>query len=151
MERISIPQSPEISLEYDLANQAEFGPCTDCGQMTRRVWGYVYRGDAATAAYFVEWTPGHSPKDAMFDLIVGRWGEGTASSDRQAVSIALRVLESGPSFMVQDASVRKTASSPLVSRALDREEVVGQPIAAIVFNICDLIYLADPRIGELRN
>ena len=119
--------------------------------MTRRVWGYVYRADAAIAAYFVEWTPGHSPKDAMFDLIVGRWGEGAASSDRQAVSIAFRVLESGPSFMVQDASVRKTASSPLVSRALDREEVVGQPIAAIVFNICDLIYLADPRIGELRN
>jgi hypothetical protein len=151
MERISIPQSPDMSLEYDLANQAEFGPCTDCGQMTRRVWGYVYRGDAATAAYFVEWTPGHSAKDAIFDLIVGRWGEGTASSDRQAVSIAFRVLESGPSFMVQDASVRKTASSPLVSRALDREEVVGQPIAATVFNICDLIYLADPRIGELRN
>jgi hypothetical protein len=53
--------------------------------------------------------------------------------------------------MVQNASVRTTASSHLVARALDREEVFGQPIAAIVFKICDLIYLADPRIGELRN
>jgi hypothetical protein len=151
MERINLPQSPEMSLEYDLENEAEFGPCTDCGQMTRRIWGYVYRGDAATAAYFVEWTPGHSPKDAMFDLIVGGWGEGTTSNERQAVSVAFRVLETGPSFMVQDASARKTASSPLVSMALDRAEVVGQPIATLVFQICDLIYLADPRIAALRN
>jgi hypothetical protein len=151
MERISIPQSPEMSLEYDLANQAEFGPCPDCAQMTKRVWGYAYRGDVATAAYFVEWTPGHSPKDATFDLIVGRWGEATGSNDRRAVSVAFRVLESGPSFMVQDASSRPIASSSLVSRALDRVDVVGQPIAADVFQICDFIYLADPRIGGLRN
>jgi len=52
--------------------------------------------------------------------------------------------------MVQDASVRRIGSSPLVSRALKRTEVDGQPIAADVFQICDSIYLADPRIVELR-
>jgi len=52
--------------------------------------------------------------------------------------------------MVQDASVRRIGSSPLVSRALNRTEVVGQTIAAEVFQICDSIYLADPRIIELR-
>jgi hypothetical protein len=151
MERISIPPLPELSLEYEPANQAEFGPCPDCGQNTKRVWGYVYRGDVATAAYFVEWTPSHPQKDAVFDLILGQWGERTTSIDRQAVSVAFRVLESGPSFMVQDASVRRTASSSLASRTLDRADVVDQPIAATVFEICDLVYLADPRIGELRN
>ncbi len=53
--------------------------------------------------------------------------------------------------LVQDASVRRVGSSPLASRALDRGDVVGNPVATTVFEICDLIYLADPRIGELRN
>ena len=52
--------------------------------------------------------------------------------------------------MVQDASVRKIGSSPLASRALNRTQVLGQPIAAEVFQICDSIHLADPRIKELR-
>jgi hypothetical protein len=151
MERICIPQLPAMSLEYDIANQAEFGPCPDCGEMTKRVWGYVYRSDIATAIYYVEWTPSHPQRDAIFDLIMGKWGEGTEASDRQSVSVAFNVLETGPGFMVQDSSMRKIASSPLVSRALDRNDVIGQPIAAIVFQICDSVYLADPRIEELRN
>jgi hypothetical protein len=52
---------------------------------------------------------------------------------------------------VQDASVRRVASSSLVSGTLDRNDVVGKPIASTVFEICDLIYLADPRIAELRD
>jgi hypothetical protein len=151
MERISIPNLPMMSLEYDHANQADLGPCPDCGQKTKRVWGYVYRANVATAAYFVEWTPSHPQRDATFDLILGKWGEDAEPSDRQAVSVAFRVLDNGPSFMVQDASVRRVGSSPLVSRALDRGDVVGNPVATTVFEICDLIYLADPRIGELRN
>jgi hypothetical protein len=99
----------------------------------------------------VEWTPSHPQRDAIFDLIMGKWGEGTEASDRQSVSVAFNVLETGPGFMVQDSSMRKIASSPLVSRALDRNDVIGQPIAAIVFQICDSVYLADPRIEELRN
>jgi hypothetical protein len=46
--------------------------------------------------------------------------------------------------------VRRIGSSSLASSALTRAEVVGQPIAADVFQICDSIYLADPRIDELR-
>jgi hypothetical protein len=51
---------------------------------------------------------------------------------------------------IQDASVRGIGSSPLVSSALTRVEVLGQPLAADVFQISDSIYLADPRIKELR-
>jgi hypothetical protein len=150
MHRISVPYLSEMSLEYDDESEAELGPCADCGQKTRRVWGYVYRSDIPAAAYYVEWTPSHPQRDAAFDLIVGKWGENAGPSDRQAVSVAFRVLDSGPAFMVQDASARKIGSSPLVSHALNRTEVVGQPIAADVFQICDSIYLADPRISELR-
>jgi hypothetical protein len=52
--------------------------------------------------------------------------------------------------MVQDANARKIGSSPLVSRALDRNGVIGQPIAEQVLAICDAIYMCDPRISELK-
>lgn len=150
MDRISIPTQPDMRLEYEAGNERDFGPCPDCGQRTKRVWGYVYRKDAAIAAYFVEWTPSHQQRDAVFDLIIGRWGEDAGPADRKAVSLAFRVLETGPSFMVQDARARRIGSSSLVSEALNRNDIVGKQVAADVFAICDLIYLADPRIIGLR-
>ncbi|HTU50597.1 MAG TPA: hypothetical protein VMF56_08375 [Acidobacteriaceae bacterium] len=149
MERISLPNQRELVLEYDESDQRDFGPCPDCGERTKRVWGYVYRLDAAIATYFVEWTPGHPQRDAVFDLIIGKWGDGATPNDRQAVSVAFKVLESGPSFMVQDASARPIGSSVLISTALGRNAVIGTPLSKDVFEICDLIYLADPRIADL--
>ncbi len=151
MERITLPGRPELALEYDAGNRKEMGPCPHCGQKTSRVWGYIYRCDAAAAAYFVEWTPLHAERDATFDLIVGKWGEDTHAIDRQSVSVAFRVLDSGPSFMVQDAATRPVGSSSLASKALDRDAVIGGPLAEFVFAVCDLVYLADPRIAELQN
>jgi hypothetical protein len=148
MERISLPNQPGMTLEFEAANEREFGPCPDCGQRTKRVWGYVHRDDTAIAAYFVEWTPTH--QDAMFDLIIGKWGENATAEQRKAVSVAFKVLDNGPSFMVQDASARKIGSSSLISEALDRKDVIGSHIAEQVFQICDLIYVADPRIADLR-
>jgi len=139
-----------MALEFDSTNECELGPCPDCGQKTKRIWGYVYRDDAAMAAYFVEWTPSHAQRDAMFDLTVGTWGEGAGPEQRKSVSLAYRVLQTGPSFMVQNANARKIGSSSLVSQALDRNDVIGQPIAEKVFAICDAIYIGDPRISELR-
>jgi hypothetical protein len=151
MQHIALPGRPELFLEFDAENQIELGPCPHCGQKTCRVWGYVYQSDAALAAYYVEWTPLHPEKDATFDLIVGRWGEDAHAADRQGVSVAFRVLETGPSFMVQNAATRPIGSSSLISAALDRNAVIGTPLADVVFAVCDLVYLADPRIEELRN
>jgi hypothetical protein len=150
MERIFLPNQPDMVLEYDSTNESEFGPCPDCGQKTKRVWGYLYRDDAAIAAYFVEWTPSHEQRDAVFDLIIGTWGEGAGPEQRKAVSVAYRVLQTGPSFMVQDANARKIGSSSLVSEALNRSDVIGRPIAEKVFAVCDAVYIGDPRIAELR-
>ena len=95
MDRISLPNRPELALEFDANNQAELGPCPDCGKNTKRVWGYIYNADAARAAYFVEWTPAHPQRDAVFDLILGKWGEAAGPEDRSAVSVAFRVLDTG--------------------------------------------------------
>ena len=86
----------------------------------------------------------------MFDLIIGTWGEGAGPEQRKAVSVAYRVLQTGPSFMVQDANARKIGSSSLVSEALNRSYVIGRPIAEKVFAVCDAVYIGDPRIAELR-
>lgn len=145
-----MPNEKRRRLEILPDNQRTFGPCTCCGQMTTRVWGYVHDLNEALAAYYVEWTPGHQGQQANFDLIVGSWGERSSASDREAVALEFGKLETGPAFLVIDANSRKIAASPLVSRALDRSAVIGTPIAAVVFAICDLIFLEDPRISELR-
>jgi predicted nicotinamide N-methyase len=117
--------------------------------MTSRVWGYIYKLGDALAVYYVEWTPGHET-NANLDLILGTWGDDAQVSDRQAVALEYRVIETGPAFMVIDADRRNIASNSLVSKALTRAEVIGTPLSAEIFAICDLIYLEDERIATLR-
>jgi hypothetical protein len=150
MERFAMPGRPELVLEFDEGNRKDLDRCPHCEQRTSRVWGYVYDSDIAIAVYYVEWTPLHSEKEAHFDLIVGGWGKDAHAADRQGVSVAFRVLETGPSFMVQNAATRPIGSSSLISAALDRNAVIGSPLPDVVFAVCDLVYLADPRIAELR-
>jgi hypothetical protein len=117
--------------------------------MTQRVWGYVHDGAAALAAYFVEWTPGHVDQPANFDLIVGRWGEDTSASDRVAIALEYRCLDTGPAFMVVNADTRPIARNAIVGKALDRQEVIGTELAQTAFAICDEIFLNDSRITTL--
>jgi hypothetical protein len=142
--------SDEDRLSVESSGEKTFGPCDCCGEMTRRVWGFVYDADAAIAAYFVEWTPGHDASSAAFDLIVGAWGDDADNSTRKAVSLEFRRLETGPAFMVVDARERDIANSSLISAALSRDEVVGTETAIKAFNICDVIYLKEPRLEWLR-
>lgn len=51
--------------------------------------------------------------------------------------------------MVIDATERPVAKSELVSRALRREEVIGQPLAETVFAIADAALFKDERLKEL--
>ena len=60
-------------------------------------------------------------------------------------------MQTGPAFMVQYASVRPVATNSLVKDVLDRDAVLGTPLADDAFAICDLVYLSDPRIEELRS
>src|SRR5262245_58702006 len=97
-------------LEAEPDGSADLGPCPCCGNMTRRVWGFIRTPKATLAAYFVQWTPGRvKDHGALFDLIVGRWGEGASAADRVAVTLDYRLLDDGPGFMVIDATGRPTA------------------------------------------
>src|SRR6266567_1274115 len=84
-----------------------FHPCACCGGATLRVWGYLLRDEVMQTAFFVTWTKGQVRKHgAFFDLIIGKWGDGTSAEDRVAVSLEMRVVEAGPQFMGVDAGAR---------------------------------------------
>jgi hypothetical protein len=140
----------KLRLEINPEDEKTFGPCGCCGNMTRRVWGYVVQDKATIAAYFVEWTPGHAEKAANFDLIVGKWGPDAMAVDRKAVALDFRQLETGPAFRVINATDRSIGRSQLVGEALDREQVIGAAISESVFAICDAIFLEDARVSQLR-
>jgi len=62
--------------------QKDFGPCECCGGMSRTVWGVVHEGRRSLASYFVQWKLGQVLRHgAHFDLILGKWGEGTGRGD----------------------------------------------------------------------
>lgn len=138
-----------LALEIDPANHRLFERCSCCGEHTERVWGYVNEDGVTIAAYFVEWTPGQPDHIANFDLIIDRWGDDAGPECRQGVSLAFRHLATGPAFMVVNASKRPIGSSTLLKGALDRDQVVDQPISEVAFAICDAIFVRDPRIAGL--
>jgi len=124
--------------------------CSCCGEASRTAWGEVRHGDSAHAVYYVHWTIGRvSDHGANFDIILGRWGEGTTSAERYAVSLAYRLFDNGPQFMVIDSADRRVAKSDLVGKGLARVDVIGSPIATEVFAICDAILAEDARVAEL--
>jgi hypothetical protein len=138
-----------LRLDFSPENERSFGPCECCGTLTRRVWGFAYEDDVALAAYFVEWTPAHQDREVVFDLIYGSCGDETSAEDRVAVSLAYRILETGPSFMVVDATTRPVGRNTLAHKALTRNELLSDAIKPAIFEICDVIYLQDPRIATL--
>lgn len=123
------------------------GHCECCGNESRSVWGMVYDGEAAVAAYWMHWTVGHlSEPGANLDLIIGRWGDETSADDRVTVSLLHRQQPDGtPAVMVIDAADRPVANGDLARTSLARADVIGTPLAAKVFSLVDAVYEQDSR------
>jgi hypothetical protein len=128
----------------------DYGPCECCGNNSRCVWGFIQGAVVTVAAYFVHWTLTRvMDHGANFDLIMGKWGDGASARDRSLVSLAYRLFDTGPQFMVIDGHQRPSAKSELVGHVLRRDEVVGQPIAKQAFAVVDAILAQDSRVLEL--
>jgi hypothetical protein len=140
----------KAALRIEQTGAADVGPCDCCGRNSRRVWGLAHDDRCCLAAYFVHWTVGHAAdRGVNIDLIMGKWGEGAGAEKRSAVALAYRMLETGPTLMVIDASERPMAESNLVGHVLSREQVIGTPIAEEVFAVADAILAQDDRIAEV--
>jgi hypothetical protein len=82
-------------------------------------------------------------------LIIGKWGEGANPENRQICSALYRIGATGNGeFMVIDGELPPV--SGLATRALSREEVIGNPIQEHVFALLDVILLTDPNIQPVR-
>jgi hypothetical protein len=139
-----------MPLSLETTGQKDFGPCDCCGRNSRTVWGFVYNGPGAIASYFVHWTLGRvAEHGAYFDLILGRWGDGSSPDDRVAVVLGLRHTESGPSFMVLDASHRFGSPTPLAANILSRDDVLGSRWEPMAYDVVDTIWVQDPRVSEV--
>jgi hypothetical protein len=138
----------EITVEP--TGSKDTGVCDCCGRSSRCVWGHAHADGRCLAAYFVHWTLGHIPdRGANIDLILGEWGEAARPAGRSALALAYRLADTGPSMMVVDATSRPTSRSPLVGRALRRDEVVGTSFADDAFAVADAVLAQDPRVAEL--
>jgi hypothetical protein len=91
----------------------------------------------------VGWTEGKPDHGAMFDLILGKWGDSAANDDRYSVALDFRLIDGAPQFMVVDAVNRVTSESALVGTALKRADVIGTPLAPQVFAIVDAVFMSD--------
>ncbi len=125
------------------------GRCKCCGMTTRVISGTASLNKEALAAYYVRWTPGRMDHGAEFAVIAGEWGEGTGPDDRAIVFLEFRKLKGGPSFMVTDARDWAHAKD-LASTSFQRDDVIGTPIAQMVFDIIDAIWFHDERLDELK-
>jgi hypothetical protein len=141
-----------VPLTVDPTESKESGPCECCGDFTRTVWGTVNQGEVGIAAYIMQWTQGKVDlHGAHLDLVLGRWGDGSEPSDRFAVSLEFRYTGTGPWFSVIDAGDRQVSNGGIAGRGLRRDEVIGTPLAARVFEICDAIWFQDVRLVEITN
>lgn len=134
------------TLEIEPASMKTSGQCACCGKSRRTAWGFVYVDGGPHACYFVEWTLGRRDCSARFDVVVGKWFDGTTENDREAVSLEYRLLDTGPSFAVVDADGRPAAE---VGRATKSAEVTGTPLADEVVSIAGAVLEADERVRDL--
>ena len=129
-----------------------FGPCECCGDVSLCATGMVRRNDDPYALYQVHWTTQQVARHgAEFYIVLGRFGDGTAPTDKFAVALHFFVEPDRFGFMVVDAGQTPIASNPLVGRALSREAVVDTPLAQEVFDLVDAIWLEDTNISEVTD
>lgn len=138
--------------QFEGMTLTDFGPCPCCGDISRSASGMVRRDDEPYALYQVYWTANQVARHgAEFFVVLGRFGEGAAASDRFAVALHFFVEPDKFGFMVVDADQTSIASNPLVGRSLRREAGVGTPLAQEVFDLVDAIWLNDGNISEVTD
>ena len=139
-------------LRIEPSGESEPTYCECCGKESRSVWGYIYQGSDALAAYFVHWTRGTATHSPNFDFLVGTWGEDSGKDKRLIAWVFHPTHESGGSFMAIDAANRPGAKSPLCGHALSREQVIrDSDLMDLSVRMIDAVWLGDSRIEEIKH
>jgi hypothetical protein len=145
-EKMRMPNPPHrVTIEIEPSNSKDAGPCKCCGKSTRTVWGFVWADGDPRACYFVQWTLGRLDHGARFDVVVGSWEEASTEADRDAVSLAYHLADTGPSFALSDVAGRPAAELGKPHGTAS----VAAPLADEVFSIAQAVLESDRRVSEL--
>lgn len=126
------------------------GPCPCCGDLTRVVWGYVYREELPRAVYYVRWTLNQAKHGATWMLSVGDWKDAE-NGQRESVGLDCRAPDGKIAFMLVDAEQTPWGNAPGLGVPRKRQEVLGSELAHEVFGIVDECLEQDPRLHEMRH
>ncbi|KWO13269.1 hypothetical protein WM26_14175 [Burkholderia cepacia] len=100
--------------------------------------------------YFIQWAPGRPDHPPIIDLVLGDWGESAGPADRVLVSLIHIPREGGGPVAIVNAAERGVDISDLFEFALAREQVIGTPLAPLVFQMIDALWITDPRIADVK-
>ncbi|WP_423762674.1 hypothetical protein [Burkholderia sp. NLJ2] len=124
--------------------------CTCCGHETRRITGELHQDNSVVGVYFVQWAIGRPDHPPTIDLVLGDWGESAGPADRVLVSLIYMPRKRGGAVSIVNAAERGVDISTLFEFALAREQVIGTPLAPLVFQIIDALWITEPRIAEVK-
>ncbi|HDR9761820.1 TPA: hypothetical protein ACK3Q6_006492 [Burkholderia cepacia] len=82
--------------------------------------------------------------------MLGDWGERAGPADRVLVSLIYIPREGGGPVSIVNAAERRVDISDLFEFALAREQVIGTPLAPLVFQMIDALWLTEPRIADVK-
>lgn len=121
------------------------GPCPDCGEAMRSVWGYVSNEEAARAVYYIRWTDFHLERGARLGISIGVWGGDSRPIDRVLFGVECRIGATSPEFMLVDAASVPWSEHAFLGFNLTRQQALADWRKADVFEILERLVEADPR------
>ncbi|RAQ04258.1 hypothetical protein DPR02_26770 [Burkholderia cepacia] len=143
------PMSAGESIHAYPGEESTFN-CACCGGETRRITGELHQDDSVVGVYFVQWATGRPDHPPIIDLVLGDWGESAGPADRVLVSLIYIPREGGGPVSIVNAAERRVDISDLFEFALAREQVIGTPLAPLVFQMIDALWITDPRIADVK-
>lgn len=141
---------PPMWISLELKGEEAGSPCPDCGQATQRVWGHVLDHQQTVASYVATWVPGSQDHAIGYDLIFGRWDEGSSGENRVLVSMDQRVGAGDGKPRFVDAAGRVAHDPRLFSDALSWQAAMQSTRAKDLLILADIIYRNDPRLEDVR-
>jgi hypothetical protein len=118
------------------------GTCPCCGSDTACTLGEVVQDGNQVAKYLVKWTVGNPTHDMGWLLSLREPGSN------RSVSVSLGYSFEHRAFMVHHVrDYSWDADDPAgYGEILDRDQVIGTPLAKQVFDLVDDIWLSDPYV-----
>ena len=120
--------------------------CSDCGEQSLTVWGWVGKNDCAHAVYYAGLMTGHKQVSARLTISIGGWGEPDDVSVRRWAFIEVRPTADSCEMMVREPEESLYHREALLGTAMSRAEVLKSSLRDEFFAVADFIVFNDPAV-----